>query len=197
MDEPLGALDKNLREQMQWEIRSIHSKFGVTIIYVTHDQEEALTMSDRICLMNGGRIQEIGAPHELYIRPHTVFGAKFLGGTNIFKAVCDDEAQGIFSWPGGKLRAKSRMPAGKGSSTHWMVRPEQITRSTPHHSDVNSVTGTVKDVALFGSVMRYRLQLSDDIVLTFSELTRSERDVLQPGCVQTVSWQDDAVVILQ
>ena len=197
MDEPLGALDKNLREQMQWEIRSIHSKFGVTIIYVTHDQEEALTMSDRICLMNGGRIQEIGAPHELYLRPHTVFGAKFLGGTNIFEAICDDAGGGMFSWPGGSLRTRLKAPAGQGSRVHWMVRPEQIARSTGRQSAANCVTGTVKDVALFGSVMRYRLQISDEIVLTFSELTKNDRDVLQPGCVQTVSWQDDAVVLLQ
>src|SRR3954466_5761357 len=86
MDEPLGALDKKLRDQMQLEIKRIHRELGTTIVYVTHDQEEAMTMSDRICLMNGGRIEQLGMPSDLYFRPRSVFVADFLGESNLLSA---------------------------------------------------------------------------------------------------------------
>ena len=86
MDEPLGALDKKLRDQMQLEIKRIHRELGTTIVYVTHDQEEAMTMSDRICLMNDGRIEQLGSPAELYFRPRTLFVADFLGESNLLPA---------------------------------------------------------------------------------------------------------------
>src|SRR3569832_1475051 len=84
MDEPLGALDKKLRDHMQLEIKRIHRDTGTTIVYVTHDQEEAMTMSDRICLMNGGRIEQLGSPSDLYFRPRSLFTADFLGESNSF-----------------------------------------------------------------------------------------------------------------
>src|SRR5665213_2550370 len=86
MDEPLGALDRKLRDQMQLEIKGLHSRLGITVLYVTHDQEEALAMSDRICLMNNGRIEQIGTPQDLYFRPRTIFVADFLGESNILDA---------------------------------------------------------------------------------------------------------------
>ncbi|MBB1652067.1 ABC transporter ATP-binding protein, partial [Delftia sp. UME58] len=85
MDEPLGALDKKLRDQMQLEIKRIHRELGTTIVYVTHDQEEAMTMSDRICLMNGGAIEQLGTPADLYFRPRTLFVADFLGESNLLQ----------------------------------------------------------------------------------------------------------------
>lgn len=85
MDEPLGALDKNLREQMQTEIKRLHRELGTTIIYVTHDQEEALNMSDRICLMKTGEIAQLGAPDDLYFRPNSRFVAEFIGESNLLK----------------------------------------------------------------------------------------------------------------
>jgi putative spermidine/putrescine transport system ATP-binding protein len=85
MDEPLGALDKKLRDQMQLEIKRIHRGTGATIVYVTHDQEEAMTMSDRICLMNGGRIEQLGTPSDLYFRPKTLFVADFIGESNLLR----------------------------------------------------------------------------------------------------------------
>src|ERR1700720_2867371 len=86
MDEPLGALDKKLRDQMQLEIKRIHRELGTTIVYVTHDQEEAMTMSDRICLMNAGAIEQLGTPQDLYFRPRSVFVADFLGESNLLSA---------------------------------------------------------------------------------------------------------------
>ena len=84
MDEPLGALDKNLRDQMQEEIKSLHLELSTTIIYVTHDQEEALNMSDRICLMQRGRIEQLGTPEQMYFEPRTAFVAEFIGESNLF-----------------------------------------------------------------------------------------------------------------
>src|SRR5262249_3185861 len=83
MDEPLGALDRRLREQLQMEIKRVHKALGMTVLYVTHDQEEAMTMSDRVCLLNAGRIEQIGTPEQLYFRPETAYVANFLGESNI------------------------------------------------------------------------------------------------------------------
>ena len=87
MDEPLGALDRKLRDHMQLEIKRIHREMGTTIVYVTHDQEEAMTMSDRICLMNGGQIEQLGTPDELYFHPRTLFVADFIGESNLLSGV--------------------------------------------------------------------------------------------------------------
>ena len=84
MDEPLGALDKKLRDSLQREIKHLHNNLGITVIYVTHDQEEAMVMSDRVCLMNEGRIEQIGSPSDLYFRPESIFAADFLGESNLF-----------------------------------------------------------------------------------------------------------------
>ena len=84
MDEPLGALDKKLRDSLQREIKHLHDNLGITVIYVTHDQEEAMVMSDRICLMNEGRIEQIGSPADLYFQPNSIFAADFLGESNLF-----------------------------------------------------------------------------------------------------------------
>ena len=85
MDEPLGALDRKLRDQMQLEIKSCHRRLGITVLYVTHDQDEAMAMSDRICLMNDGRIEQIGTPEDLYFRPHSLFAAEFLGDSKSYR----------------------------------------------------------------------------------------------------------------
>jgi putative spermidine/putrescine transport system ATP-binding protein len=123
MDEPLGALDKKLREHMQIEIKRLHRGTGATIIYVTHDQEEALALSDRICLMNHARIEQIGTPQEIYERPATAFAADFIGTSNIFRGeVAGDgrlhTADGAFVLPVGTARA--------GESVALVVRPEHM-----------------------------------------------------------------------
>jgi putative spermidine/putrescine transport system ATP-binding protein len=106
MDEPLGALDKKLREQMQLEIKRLHAELGITMLYVTHDQDEALTMSDRIAVFNEGRIEQIGTPIEVYEHPATVFVAGFVGTSNLLR---DEVALAVL-----------------GRSGIWSVRPEKI-----------------------------------------------------------------------
>ena len=125
LDEPLGALDKNLREQMQIEIRRIHRELGVTTVYVTHDQTEAMTMSDRIAVFNAGRIEQVATPLEIYRRPQTVFVAGFIGDNNIFPATADGVDAADYAVDGlGVVRAADKAP--RGGAYHISVRPESI-----------------------------------------------------------------------
>src|SRR5258706_2664036 len=119
MDEPLGALDKKLRDQMQLEIKRIHRELGTTIVYVTHDQEEAMTMSDRICLMNHGRIDQLGTPSDLYFRPRSMFVADFLGESNLLEGTVERadgaEVDVKLAQDGGRARAMAHAPLAAGS----------------------------------------------------------------------------------
>jgi spermidine/putrescine ABC transporter ATP-binding subunit len=145
LDEPLGALDKSLRLNMQVELKRIQREIGVTTIFVTHDQEEALTMSDRIGILSGGRVIEEGAPADIYHRPKTLFAANFLGEANIFQGHWTDGA--VELQDGVKILAA---PDGRngvnGAHTHCLVRPERITiaATAPSKPDyMNQLTGKV------------------------------------------------------
>ena len=156
MDEPLGALDKKLRDQMQLEIKRIHRDLGTTIVYVTHDQEEAMTMSDRICLMNAGRIEQLGTPADLYFRPRTLFTADFLGESNLLQGTVErvDGAQVHvrLAQDGAVALAAAGAPLDAGSKVRVMVRPQNLRA----HGDgaVNAVKGTVLDSMITGSLTK-------------------------------------------
>ena len=157
MDEPLGALDKKLRDQMQLEIKRIHRELRTTIVYVTHDQEEAMTMSDRICLMNHGRIEQLGTPSDLYFRPRTIFVADFLGESNLLEGTVErvdgGEADVRFAQDGGRARATVHSALPAGSKVRVMVRPQNIAvRAGP--SEVNTVRGKVLDSMITGSLTK-------------------------------------------
>jgi putative spermidine/putrescine transport system ATP-binding protein len=157
MDEPLGALDKKLRDQMQLEIKRIHRELGTTIVYVTHDQEEAMTMSDRICLMNGGRIEQLGSPSELYFRPRTLFVADFLGESNLLEGTVE-RAEGAevdvkLAQGGSRAHATANAPLAAGSKVRVMVRPQNIT-VRPGPAAVNAVRGKVLDSMITGSLTK-------------------------------------------
>src|SRR3984957_14511762 len=125
MDEPLGALDKKLREHMLIEIKRLHRDTGATIIYVTHDQEEALALSDRICLMNHARIEQVGTPKEIYERPATSFAADFIGISNIFRG---EMTGGMLETPDGTFRLPADAPRdiATGQTVALVVRPEHM-----------------------------------------------------------------------
>ena len=127
MDEPLGALDKKLREQLQLEIKKIHRELGVTILYVTHDQEEALVLSDRVCVMNEARIEQIGSPHDLYFRPETEFVASFLGESNLVdgRIVSVEGATATIDSPLGSIGGvKLARKAEADEEVLLLIRPE-------------------------------------------------------------------------
>ncbi|AOO85077.1 ABC transporter ATP-binding protein [Bosea vaviloviae] len=155
MDEPLGALDKKLREHMQIEIKRLHRESGATIVYVTHDQEEALALSDRICLMNHARIEQLGTPREIYERPRTAFAADFIGISNIFRGRWDgngsiETAHGRFALPQG-----AHSP---GAEPALVIRPEHLRLGS---AESNAVTGRVGEIVYAGSETRVIATLAD------------------------------------
>ncbi|ESZ22987.1 ABC transporter ATP-binding protein [Mesorhizobium sp. L2C067A000] len=177
LDEPLGALDRNLREQMQIEMKNLHKEFGITTICVTHDQEEALTLSDRIVVMNAGRIEQIDTPEALYDRPATRFVANFLGEANILEN------------PGFKVEFDVAPPSG----TVPMVRPERIciaAPAMPQHADEvqrQSVIGIVQDMIYAGPLRKYHVRVGNSMLIVREHLA-SGQQVFQPGDEVRIDW---------
>ncbi|MBV2143652.1 ABC transporter ATP-binding protein [Falsochrobactrum sp. TDYN1] len=163
MDEPLGALDKSLRENMQLEIRRLHQEFGTTVIYVTHDQEEALVMSDRICVMNHAQIEQIASPREIYLNPETVFSASFIGQSNIIKGkrVSSDENSATIETPVGRLMGQLTARDKHAQELALVIRPEQIFVGNPESPAHESVEGLLEDTVYIGSDVRLLVRLSD------------------------------------
>ena len=203
MDEPLGALDKKLREHMQLEIKHLHRELGTTVVYVTHDQEEAMTMSDRICLMNSGRIEQLGTPADLYFRPRTLFVADFLGESNLLPAALGprlgDEAEirlGSAGIPGRALANGHDLPPG--TPVRVMVRPQNLTIARPSDDQASGVMGRVSDVMVTGSLTKVYMQPLDNAMppLVAAFATRNEAEAIRIDDVLALSWDSrDAVVI--
>jgi putative spermidine/putrescine transport system ATP-binding protein len=159
LDEPLGALDKRLRESMQIEIKAIQRRVGISVLYVTHDQEEAMVMSDRIAIMREGRIVQIGTPTELYKHPSTPFAASFLGETNLLpcRSVEEDSDGGavVFADGSGGLAMPLRTGSGTANGRRLVsVRPEQIRLLAPGERMDTTIEGVVKDSTFVGSYRR-------------------------------------------
>ncbi|BAN26754.1 ABC transporter ATP-binding protein [Caballeronia insecticola] len=167
LDEPLGALDKKLREHMQSEIRRLHKELGATFVYVTHDQDEALTLSDRICLMNQARIEQVGTPADLYDRPATRFAAGFIGHSNLLEGALDDTrgagGEPILLAAGGRIPLPLNVSAAPDARHTLLVRPEAPRLVEPQSGFVD---GTIADVVFFGSDTRVQLAMNDGSELT-------------------------------
>lgn len=158
LDEPLSALDAKIRVSLREEIRSLQRQLGITTIFVTHDQEEALSMSDRIVVMHDGRAEQVGAPPEIYNRPKTRFVAAFVGTLNILRAEVLDSAAGLFALDGQALRSGRPLDVRPGEPLSIALRPEAMTLQP--HADAQRLTGTVEDVSFLGAIVRIRLRLS-------------------------------------
>ena len=161
MDEPLGALDKNLRESMQYEIKHIHESIGVTVVYVTHDQGEALTMSNRIAVFNDGKVQQLSSPDELYEAPVNSFVAKFIGENNTFVGEVLDiskEKCKIKLDNGGEIFANPISVKSKGDKTTVSLRPERALINPDGKMD-NNHKGKIEEVIYHGDHTRVRLNL--------------------------------------
>jgi spermidine/putrescine ABC transporter ATP-binding subunit len=179
LDEPLGALDLKLRLQMQLELKSLQHRLGTTFIYVTHDQGEALTMSDRIAVMNLGRIEQIGPGRDIYLHPASTFVARFIGETNLLagttQAVEDGVAQ--IAAEGLDLRVRSVDSLQAGERVNLSIRPETITvhrGPSPQPADHNTFTARVTDVTFFGSTIRYQMTLPSGFALDVERLAGDE-----------------------
>jgi spermidine/putrescine ABC transporter ATP-binding subunit len=185
LDEPLGALDLKLRQQMQIELKRIQRQVGITFIFVTHDQDEALTMSDRIVVMNAGRIEQIGAPQEVYDSPRTMFVAKFVGDTNVFrgtaKAVTGDAV--TVDLPQLRQMATVRGPGiAVGSAVNVMVRPEFIDID---HAVGGGLAGAVTERTFVGTNVRYGITIGTHELEVRRPHRPSDR-VIEPGAAAQV-----------
>jgi putative spermidine/putrescine transport system ATP-binding protein len=162
MDEPLGALDKQLREQMQYEIKGLQKRLGITVIYVTHDQMEALSMSDRIAVFHQGKIQQIATPDILYESPQSAFVARFIGENNTLGGIVRTISEGccqVEMPDGGILHALPVMVAGTDCRTTLSIRPERVNIRPPKDRFANVVVASVQELTYLGDHTRVRLSL--------------------------------------
>ena len=198
MDEPLGALDKKLRDEMQLEIKHLHSALGITVLYVTHDQDEALVMSDRICLMNQGGIEQIGTADDLYFRPRSLFAAQFLGDLNVLPVRIETSApEPVLAGPQGRrLRAKVDEPVQAGSAANIMVRPENTQLLVDGEEADNSVEAIVTDVIMLGGITRTIAQLSSGEIISAKSLTSASRAPQVKGTLVRFGWAAKDTVLL-
>jgi spermidine/putrescine transport system ATP-binding protein len=175
LDEPLGALDLKLRKQMQVELKRIQQGVGITFIYVTHDQEEAMTMSDRIAVMNGGRYEQLGDPEVLYERPQTRFVAGFLGVSNLLPAKRDGASNGYAAFrleDGSPVRVPVAIVEGQAEPLSIGVRPEKIRMSetgTEVAAQMNRLSGVIADASYIGVSTQYIVELPDGNRVTVYE----------------------------
>jgi spermidine/putrescine ABC transporter ATP-binding subunit len=197
MDEPLGALDKKLRDQMQLEIKRLHRSLKLSLIYVTHDQEEALTLSDRICLMEGGRIVEMAAPAEVYSRPQSRFAADFFGATNIFEGTAERADGMVLIRDGdfGVVRALADAAAPTSGRVGWMVRPERVRVLADQDRDDNVLEGVVSDVVLSGAVTRLTVQVGGRLVCV-TQLTDHRSADIERGRRVRIGWASASTRLL-
>jgi ABC-type Fe3+/spermidine/putrescine transport system ATPase subunit len=200
MDEPLGALDRQLRAEMQLEIKAIQRRLGITVVYVTHDQGEALTMSDRIAVMRDGRIEQAGSPADLYERPATRFVAAFLGECNFLDGRVVDAGGGrtiVEIARGFRLDAGasgvvpgSRVVAAMRPEKLWFVDHDMTTGST------SAVEGTVEEVVYVGDFTRYQVRVAAlDAVLHVERQNRGASTIARGDCVR-LAWDPADVRVL-
>jgi putative spermidine/putrescine transport system ATP-binding protein len=199
MDEPLGALDKKLREEMQLELKRLHDDLGITALYVTHDQEEALTMSDRIVLLNNGRIEQMGTPNELYFQPASLFTAEFLGDSNVLGGKVDGTGAAVsVAVEAGCSVACQPCDVEMGEAVKIVVRPENVLmlREGESSEAVNQLSARMQDTISFGGIIKSYLKLSDGSTIVVQELTRAGRLPPPPGSEVTIVWSPEDTIIL-
>ncbi len=191
MDEPLGALDKQLREQMQYEIKRISDNLGITVVYVTHDQSEALTMSDRIAVFDDGIIQQLASPAGLYERPENSFVAQFIGENNELQgtvtAIRGDVAEVTLS-DGTRVRALPVDVDGEGKPTLLSIRPERVILDPPEADDIPTLKGKVEELIYLGDHIRCRISVAgnDEFIVKIPNDAEDKR--LNAGETVLMGW---------
>ena len=199
LDEPLAALDLKLREAMQLELKRIQREVGITFVFVTHDQGEALTMSDRIAVMSQGRVEQIGSPEEIYHSPASLFVAGFIGSANLLpgKVTGFDAGDAIVQLTsGGSVR--TRVDAGHqvGDHVSVMLRPERLSATTDQPGDGRSIAGTVTELIFQGATTRMELALGDGTRVVAQMTTDTEAPLTQPGSAVHVQWNPGAAFLI-
>jgi spermidine/putrescine ABC transporter ATP-binding subunit len=197
MDEPLGALDRKLREHMQTEIKQIQRRLGITVVYVTHDQEEALTLSDRIGVMHRGRLEQLGAPADLYERPRSRFVADFIGESNFLPGRVVGAATAGVAFEtrrGAKLHAAAGAGAAPGAAVLF-VRPEKITLAREAGAHGDAALGTVRDVVYVGESRRYHVELDTGDLFVVKQMNAAAGPAYAPGDRVTIAFRPSDAVI--
>ena len=191
MDEPLGALDKNLREQMQYEIKHIHEKIGITVVYVTHDQSEALTMSNRIAVFNDGKIQQISSPDVLYEKPNSSFVAQFIGENNQLKGKVksvNGENCIITTESGDDIHALKVNVNNSGDASLVSLRPERVAINSSEKFE-NNFDAKVKELIYLGDHIRSRVEVcgNDQFIVKIPNSYKGAN--LKEGATVKLSWK--------
>ena len=190
MDEPLGALDKNLREEMQYEIKRFHREIGATVLYVTHDQDEAATMSDRIAILNHGHIAQIGRPRELYESPASAFVASFLGEANLFEVATMSQS----SPPRLRVETKDGLTLSANQGAHFdagsviCVRPEAIQIAKSAGAAANTLAGRVVDVVYTAGSLRYRVEVAGGRIVLVRRPLQRQSAIMEVGSPVYLAW---------
>jgi len=196
LDEPLSALDAKIRISLREEIRAVQRRLGITTIYVTHDQEEALSMSDRIVVMSEGRMEQVGTPFEIYNFPRTRFVASFVGTLNILRAKILDPASGRISIDDQEIIARGgAVDAQAGEMRAVALRPEALSM-TANGDARNRLQGTIEDVAFLGSVVRIRMRLRDSAIF-FDTFNQPNAPPPEPGQSVTVGFSREDTLVFE
>jgi len=172
LDEPLSNLDANLRDEMRFEIRRLHDQTGITMIYVTHDQAEAMVTADRIAVMNGGRVEQVASPYDVYERPSTEFVAAFIGRTNTLNGKVIDE--GVVEAAGGRLRATDEAGFPIGTPVTICVRPHHVQLTKPVSGGFNTLSGRVARSVYLGEARDYLVELECGVTMRISAPPESD-----------------------
>ena len=192
MDEPLGALDKQLREHMQFEIKRIADNLGITVVYVTHDQTEALTMSDRVAVFDDGRIQQLAPPAELYESPQNSFVAQFIGENNTLEGVVKKIANGValVQLDDGKLIDCNPVNVSKaGERTRVSIRPERVEFNKDRLQDgAHTLTAEVLEFIYMGDIFRTRLRVAGNDEFIVKTRNAPDQVRLEPGAQIEIGW---------
>ncbi|MBI2950171.1 MAG: ABC transporter ATP-binding protein [Verrucomicrobia bacterium] len=204
LDEPLGALDLKLRKELQVELHALQRRLGITFIYVTHDQEEALAMSDRIGVMNAGRLEQCGPVADVYERPRTRFVAQFLGACNLIAGVVRRCAEGTV-WtdtPLGEVRAEipaSARPRKPGEPCTFALRPERVRllKGSDHMSGPNTIAARIADLIYFGAETEYRLEMPGGTRLSARAMNANAGSLAyRVGEEIHIQWPPSSLVLL-
>ena len=197
LDEPLGALDKKLRSNVQTQLKHLHRKVGKTFVYVTHDQEEALSMSDRVVIMNHGRVVQVGSPQELYERPSTVFASKFIGKSNILRGVVNqvDGNEVLYAIADKYFQQLvSKDKFSKNDEIILALRPEKIkiARSKVASNEVNILVGRIIDITYFGSTILVNVETDSVGEFIVEVQAWNNQETLEEGQNISLTWSPDA-----
>jgi putative spermidine/putrescine transport system ATP-binding protein len=197
LDEPLSALDAKIRVALRHEIRSIQRQLGITTVYVTHDQEEALSLSDRVVVMSEGRMEQVGTPFEIYNFPSTAFVASFVGTLNVLGGVVVDAAGGQLTIAGQPVRLGQAFEGSAGREIKVALRPEMVSLGAGSDGE-NRLTGKVTDVSFLGSIVRIRVGLNggEGPVVVLDEFNEPTLKPPQLGETATISFPQVGPLVL-